>query len=395
MRVKRLIYLFITTIILAGCMDIKEIQNQNYVMAIGADYQDGKFFAYAQMVDFTAVAKTEGRSEEPTIYVAKGEGPTSFDAFIDLYNTTQESVIWSHVTAIVLSEEALKKGFDYVMDGMVRYQEYRLTPWVFGTRDPIEDIFKVGGFYNQSPLDTILHNPNELYEQNSEIKPMKLYKFASQVYEPSYTVSLPSITINKTQWETQKKKEPKLAYDGVFFIQNEHYKGFFTTEDIKGHRWITPQARQIPILVPSEKEPQFLIMAEDPSVKITPNKSFDNKQVTLEFKANAGILNRPGKEISKTTGKEITNLQDMQKASEEAIKKEIMNLHQLGSKEGIDFFNVAHTYYRDFPSEWKQLSKSEKEALKNRLQVENIKVKVDIKTSGSLRNKGVDVHKID
>ncbi|MCY7482840.1 hypothetical protein M5X06_24220 [Paenibacillus alvei] len=42
---------------LAGCWDIKNVQDMNYVTALGIDYVNGKYIVYTNSLEFTNVAK--------------------------------------------------------------------------------------------------------------------------------------------------------------------------------------------------------------------------------------------------------------------------------------------------------------------------------------------------
>ncbi|MCM3405352.1 MULTISPECIES: hypothetical protein [Bacillaceae] len=59
-----------------GCWGSLEIQTIHYVTAIGADYKDGEYVLYAQMLDFSDAAKSEGqaKTKKPTSYVGKAAG---------------------------------------------------------------------------------------------------------------------------------------------------------------------------------------------------------------------------------------------------------------------------------------------------------------------------------
>lgn len=60
-----------------GCWDIKTIQDTNYFTAIGFDYQNGRYVVYAQMLDFSSVAKQEAgkAGQPPQIWVGREEEP--------------------------------------------------------------------------------------------------------------------------------------------------------------------------------------------------------------------------------------------------------------------------------------------------------------------------------
>ena len=69
-------WLIVVLNLLTGRWDIKEIQDINYITAIGIDQQDGNFVVYTQMMDFTSVAKIDsGKSDKPSqIWTSKTKG---------------------------------------------------------------------------------------------------------------------------------------------------------------------------------------------------------------------------------------------------------------------------------------------------------------------------------
>lgn len=118
----RSIILLICLRFLTACQyDIGEIENQNFATAIGVDYRHGKYYVYIQMIGLSAVAKSEGSQKAPPeVYVSVTSGKTFIDGFFKAYATSQERFLWANVTAIVLSENLLKKGLGNVFDGLTR-----------------------------------------------------------------------------------------------------------------------------------------------------------------------------------------------------------------------------------------------------------------------------------
>lgn len=118
------------SILLGGCWNARDIEQLIYIDAIGVDYVNHKVVVYLQILGFSNIAKKESNTQltrEP-VSVAKGEGDTYVSAIYQIYTTTQQRLIWSHVHSIVFTERALKHGkFDQVMDALDRYQEFRYS----------------------------------------------------------------------------------------------------------------------------------------------------------------------------------------------------------------------------------------------------------------------------
>lgn len=89
----RVIPVFLALILLlTGCWDMKEAQNINFITALGVDYENGRFVIYAQLLDFSDIAKQEGAVEtgHGEVWIGKSEGRTIDEALISLYPASNE-----------------------------------------------------------------------------------------------------------------------------------------------------------------------------------------------------------------------------------------------------------------------------------------------------------------
>ncbi|WP_079508869.1 Ger(x)C family spore germination protein [Mesobacillus jeotgali] len=365
-------------IVQSGCSDIRETQDLNYATAIGVDYRDGKYHTYIQLVDLMKVAKTEGADTSPAkMWVSESEGEIFIDSFFDIYRTAQERFVWAHVTAIVLTEAALKQGFQEIFDGLTRYHEFRLTPWVYGTTEPIEDILSAKGFFGQTSLNTILHHPESIFQQSSKLKPIQFFELSRQIFEPAYTAYLPSLSIDENDWKESGKNEPKLFMNGAFFIENDKYKGFFPGEELNGLRWTISDMQRIQVLIPDAKGPSFLTVFEDPKVKYISN----GPTVDMIIQVKGNLANR-----DKNRDLELNKMKQL---CEAVIKKEIHELFELGLKEDTDFLNIEHVLYRENTKLWKKNHSLSHSVLNQ------VKVDVEINHTGALKNRMIEMDDLD
>ncbi|WP_077212804.1 Ger(x)C family spore germination protein [Bacillus dakarensis] len=362
--------------------DIGEIENQNYATAIGVDFVDDEYVIYIQMIGLGSIAKSEnGEKSPPKVYVSKTKGKTFIDGFFKAYHTAQERILWAHVTAIVLSQSALEQGLGNIFDGLTRYYEFRPTPWMFATKDSIEDILTASGFFQQSSLNTILHSPESSYEQSSTIKPVKLNRMAREVTEPGRTTYLPSLSVNKKQWAINSKKEPKLEINGAFYLKGQDFQGFFSWEQLKGMRWITSETQRASLLVPEGNNPEFVAVLKNQAFDIQPIKSNDNFEFKLTYLATGLISNR--------MKNNVINIEAMEDFTQETIIAEIRDLYQLGLKHNVDFLNLEHQLYRKHHSDWKRLK--EQETLLREDSIKGIHAAITLEHSGSFKNRKIRI----
>ncbi|MEC2074113.1 Ger(x)C family spore germination protein [Alkalihalophilus marmarensis] len=370
--------LLVIAIFLSGCRtDMKEIQNLNYATAIGVDYKDDKYFIYLQVIGLNSVAKTEGETGSAQTSVSKAEGHTFIDAFFDVYQTAQEMFIWSHITSIVLSESVLNQGIGNVFDGLTRYYEFRLTPWVFGTKEPIDEILSTLGFFDQSVLETTLHNPESTQRQSSTIRPIKLQELARDVFEPAMTTYIPYLSISEEEWTNNMEPESKLKLEGAFFLRGDSYKGSYSLEELRGLRWIAPETKRASILVPDKKKPDFLTVVDRIKFDVTV-KDLSEPSFTASFDMEGTIGNQLNGNNELIT---------MQKDARNSIKKEIEDLYKLGVQDNVDFFNLEHLLYRNHNTLWKQ---SGKKLVLDDNTLTNVHLKIKLRHTGAFKNKIVE-----
>lgn len=362
--------------------DIKNIENLNYANAIGVDYHDGKYYGYVQFVQLSSVAKSSDGSKGPAkTWVGEGEGGTFDDTFFSIYQTAQERIFWGHVTAIVVSEEAFKQGFRTIYDSLSRYYEFRLTPWVYATRQPIRDIFSISGFYEQSPISTILHEPKGIYSQTSLVQSVKLHRLMSQINEPDFTSCIPTLSINTEQWTINQKTEPKLMIDGAIFLKNERFKSYIPLQQLAGLRWVQKKTVRANIPVPNREEPSVNVIVDKPKIKLKLVNGEKRLQYDFQLKGKAYVVSRQNNKA--------TDFQQLTAQTEAAIEKEIVEVFETGVRMKTDVLNLAHNLYRYHNRTWKAAAPAEDELLRNGA-LRTVRAHINITHSGTEKNLSIE-----
>jgi Ger(x)C family germination protein len=370
----------------SGCAtDVKDIEKLSYATAIGVDYRDGKYHGYLQFIDFQSFGKTSEGQKQPTkTWVGEGVGSTFEQTLFDLYQTAQERIYWGHMTAIMISESAFKQGFGGIYDSFVRYHEFRLTPYVYGTRESIREIFSTVGFFGQSPLSTILHEPKGTYSQTSFIKEVQLHRLIGQINEPGFTSCIPVLAINKKQWTEKNKTEPKLMIDGAIFLKNEAFRSYIPLKELFGLRWIQRGTVRAGIPVPNNSEPSVQIVVDNPKTKLKLVNAGDRPQYNIEMKATGYVVNR--------TKNNLLGLQQLTRKTTEVIEQEIRKSFKVGLEKETDIFNLEHNLYRYHYRQWKAISPAEVRLL-NENAIRNVQIDLNIVHSSSEKNTTIQSRK--
>lgn len=372
---KALAVWILLSFILTGCWDIKNIQDINYLTSLGFDKAGQQYLVYVQMIDFSTVAKSE--SAKPTepipVWVGIGKGETIIGAVNDLYRTAQLRIFYGQINSIVLGENILRSDLKDVKEVLDRYYEFRYTPWLFGTKEPIDKLFAVTPFFNLSPLMSLLHQPQEIYKQQSLIAPLTLREFVAEIREPGNAVFIPSLSLRNLDWEVEGQKKPMMDMDGVFAFQEEKYKQWIALPKVFGLRWVEPKTERSPLLIRSEGRSQASVSLEKPDVRIHPIIVNDQITFNLDVKLS-GYISEALQLMPETT---------LEQKAAEAVKRQIQDTYEAGLRSGIDTLRLEHALYRQNNREWKKLRGQG--GIKLTPDSVHIRVKVKLRHSGKLK----------
>ncbi|WP_413381079.1 Ger(x)C family spore germination protein [Alkalihalobacillus sp. 1P02AB] len=377
MQIKKikLIFIVLITLFLTGCWDLVDIQDINYVVAVGLDYDPERevYISYAQMLDFSFVAKQEQPpGQDPVVYIGRGEGKSVNMSLTNLYKTAQMKTLWSHVTTVVFTERLLESGIEEVIDGYTRFSETRLSQWAFATNEPIDQLFATPAFFNLSTLLTLLHKPHEILEQRTFALSTRLKDVVIELTEPAKTVQLPSLTINSTQWKKNEELTEKMEYDGIYFVKDNDYKGFLPLRDYQGLHWVSEETERYPIFLEVNGEEIGVLTIEGIKVKKKMELVAGQPVYHLDIKLEAQLL-----ELLK----EMED-HEVQKIAEKIVKKQVRDTFLTGVEKEIDLYGLEFETYVHHYREWEPLK--ENFPLQAQL-LGDISVEIDVVHSGLLK----------
>ena len=380
-RLRTLLLLGLFPGLLTGCWDIKDLQEVNYLTAIGYDLEEGEFVIYGQLLDFSSVAKTEaGKAGLIPVWVGKGRGKTLIDAIDDLYRTAQLRIFYGHVNAVVIGEKVLKdkQAMNQVEQFHGRFHELRFTPWIFGASQPIGDILSATSIFDLSPGVSILHQPLETYKQRSAIHPISIRRFALETNEPSRTTLLPIIGLSDRNWNKGRKPQDLLAINGAFAMREEKVLGSFVTKDLVGLTWIEPAANRGPLVLSEGEKILAALSLEQPKIEIHPQVR-DGKATYVLNVSLTGTVTMLLAPLSEA---------ELQREAIKLVREQIRELYEEGLKHDADLLNLETALYRKKNRQWKTLRDRGGLGLTPESLTE-IDVSVNIKRTGNMKKQTV------
>ncbi len=362
-------------LVLPGCWDMREAQNTNFITALGVDYVQDHYVVYAQLIDFTSIAKressdTQSKSGSQAIWVGKGEGKSVLAALNHIYDSSQQQTVWTHVKAIILSESVMKSKLDEVFSSILRSREMRYTPWVYGTRDSMYDLLSSMTLLNLSAQTTVMFEPTSIYRQSSDVEPVHLQRLLNAVREPASTVLIPSITSKNRIWTNEGKQPPLSRTDGIFVLAKNTLQGYVPEPKIRGTRFVKfNRVFRYPMTVNFRESGSVLLLIRNPRTSIEIWPEGREVQVSINMITRANM-------IEKNTDESVS-FQNIKEASIKKIEEDIRASFEQSQKENIDLFGLEEELYRKRNAVWKEAHDSG-EPLLPRFKLKEIHVRLEI-----------------
>ncbi|KZE74017.1 hypothetical protein AV654_31080 [Paenibacillus elgii] len=370
--------LILPPLLLLSACGMRSVEQVIYPNAIGIDYVKGQYKVYVQVIDFTNIAKVEsgGRRANPSNFIGEGTASTFDEAIFQVYRTSHQSISWSHISSIVFSKAVLEHGITDVMDLWGRFNEFRQTPWVFGTDRPMREILSANPILNISMLYSQLSSPTDIYRQSSFIQPLRLYHFMSTLYEPGMTSLLPSITINEKAWTKNTAPHKNLMMDGVYGMKKDKLVAVMPSKDLLGFRWMNRSTSRGVLALGDPKQPTAVVVMQKPKAVISPVVQQNRVSFNIEVSTSGGVFqyNRPMDE------------KEIQRQAEQKIKEEIEHTYRKGLERKMDVLQLSDALYRQDPKKWRKLAQKN-EFFLNKDSLQSVKVKVRMDNSQKLKLK--------
>lgn len=121
--------------------------------------------------------------------------------------------------------------------------------WVFGTKEPLENILATNNIFNISSLYTIMNLPQETIRQSASVDPLRLYTFRSNYYEPGMTTRIPFLATTTEHWKQGHKAFWMLEFNEYGCIAAKSYVNHLNDSDIAGVRWTNKNTNRAPLLL--------------------------------------------------------------------------------------------------------------------------------------------------
>ncbi|MFC4099908.1 Ger(x)C family spore germination protein [Paenibacillus xanthanilyticus] len=349
-------------LLLAGCWDSTNMETIDYATAMGVDYKDGKFIVYAQLVDFTSIAKSEsGEKRNEKVWIGRGTGPTFYGAFGELLRTAQTEMNTEQLKTVIIRDSAIVK-LDEILDALNRVRVARYTSWVFGATTPIEEILATDTFFGMPQTTSLIYSPRDQMRRANLIDPLNMQRFVAKYNESPATVLLPVVGVSNRMWKEVKKPVHMQVVQGLFAIKRKGRATYLPLADIAGVKWVNPNFTRYLVPLIDKSGNKATVAVNDVKAKVRIDVSKADPVFTIQLKVVGEVAEIGGQMSEEQIVRRMKRL----------IAEEILHSYRKGLAKGEDIYSLEESLYRKHLGVWRKLTGGREEWLpgKNQLKVD-------------------------
>lgn len=138
MKLKKILILIISLILVTGCTSYNELNDLGIVSLLGIDYQDDNYQVYVTIMEGT---QDDGTLEKTQV-VYHSSSPSLEEAFQKIMLQSNKKIYLSHIDLLILTEDLINNKLKETLNNFLTNNEYRNNFNIIFASNPIEDYFE-------------------------------------------------------------------------------------------------------------------------------------------------------------------------------------------------------------------------------------------------------------
>lgn len=371
MRKIAMVIILILVLLQTGCWNAREINELAFVLSIGLDKAGDGFRVTAQIARPDTHSKTPsgggGIETDKSFWIVSSTGKTIFEAIRNMASISSRRIFWSHIKVIVISEQLARSNTLEIFDFFIRNPELRLRTLIAVTPGEAKKLLEFKPSMEKDPslyMEKIIENMS----LTGKVYGIMLKDFIEDYLDPYSGPVTSKIFIDVSE------SEPVLKVDGAYVFDGNKLAGSLNGDNTRGLLWIKSKTSDS-IMVVNCPYDDLPVTLEIKNAKADFESYLDNG--TLYFTIKVSTTASITEQGCITDFNDIEKLDELKKALESTIKKDIISTITTSQNLEVDFLGFSRKLRRQHKNEWHQISENWQEVFKN-TQV-NIAVKADIR----------------
>lgn len=352
----------------AGCWDMKETQDRNFVLIAAIDdadivnksesekriaaiqtfpqkYGTKEYMLSLQILKLAKSDSKEGGPGGSKTFVISNTGQTLFEMTRDMLGQSSKSLYWEHLAAIVISEAAVKKGgLEPIIDFLHRDPEMRWRTKIFITPGEAKAIAnfnpptgEAGGRY----LDGMIRN----HKKSCHIAGAKTdVGYITQAMDNHSDFGIPRLDY----------LDNIIKLGGVALFKNNNFVGYADEYITQGIKAILGTERSTVLSVQCPEYPNEVTVFElfSHDTKLSPHIDGDNIYFTLDITMRGTIGEVNGR--TRHAINDLNYIRCVEQAVAQEVSQNVRDSWEFQQKLGVDVINTKARFKGYHPFEWKK-----------------------------------------
>ncbi|MDF2538160.1 MAG: hypothetical protein K0S76_1181 [Herbinix sp.] len=338
---KRLIFLLLP-FLLCGCsrdMNRREIDEVNFIHALGIDYADGEYTISA-IFNSGGGADPEGSGEAGSEEISNGTGKTPYAAYEDLRLKNKKAITLTQAGFFLIGDTAAKEGIDLCLDFLSRNETIKLESLIYVTKGEKAEDFINAAIENKQAvsedLEAIKQKQQEIITRNDN----NLVNILNEMKQNYSSVLIPYLTA----------EESGFLIEGYAIFDQLKLYDYLDKETSSGINFMKNIVRSYPIHL--ENGTGLSISYTDTDLKT----KLENDKIIIKIKVNFESMIKEVNMEGDTFTYEV--LSKLTKEQNQYVENIIRKAADYSVTTGLDILQLARIIENQNVSQWRDLKET-------------------------------------
>ncbi|PAD76151.1 Ger(x)C family spore germination protein [Paenibacillus campinasensis] len=340
---------------LCGCWDRKEINDVNIITAVGLDLNDQEDIELT--VQFL-VPQSSGRqsmspSNGPSTSSVTASGITLADAVSKLQAKVPRLLFWGQTEILLFSEKFARRGIVEEMDYLLRNPDFRLTTFVYVSKNKPADVLGKSPRMETSTADILQKFASLHLKLSMTIKDLK-----SALHSKAGAFTLPMVELTGEQ--------PSARRDTTAIFKSDRMVGQVGSATSQGILWMTDKLHEATINLKIEDYPGDISLRVFRShTRLKPRYENGKWSMGIHIDCENDLIQNSTRLT--TSNPQAAPL--IENAAEQMLTNRLKETIQYAQQQQADIFGFADAFHRKYPHEFNRV-KDEWETIFQNLEID-------------------------
>jgi|GEM_PF-965046 spore germination protein KC len=336
----------------SGCFSYHELENMTIVTAVAVDEgQNGKLYHLSfECLNMSSGGEEGQQGTQPVIL--ESEGNSIFDGVRNALTEASQKLYFSDCQEVILSRKIAQKGIRKVLNWFLSDAETRVTLRFVVSEEPTAaELLNQKQKTAQTPAFEISGALEEAYADSLACLPLKLYEINNILSEEGDSLTLPGVRV-----EEKPGKPAWLRLGRTAVFRDDRLIGWLPENQVPYFLFVRNRV-QNGLIVPGSRMPgaAFEIAESKTDLDFSFSGSAPFAEVRIKSQVTADELATGQKNGDLSS----PNFNELEKSARNTVEAGVESVVEYVQKtSGVDIFGFGYKISKEYPSEWKKLSKN-------------------------------------